>query len=239
MTPRPTWEVLNRVYNEDYLDETYYDMKSLNKSRISEVYPKKIEVLKKAMPSGRMVDIGAGLGGFVYLAKKAGYDVEGWETSVSQVAMAKALYGIELRCGTLSEGNYSNGTFDIVHLHHVLEHVPNPTATLRLILNVLKSGGLFYFEVPNEFQSSVFYYKRFMRFLGKDIRFSKPSLHHLYFFNYSTILEYIKKVGFKLIFVEGRFHEVKLKYPFLKNAVQALTLSKRFAPSFEVLCQKS
>lgn len=238
MNPRPSREELNKVYNIDYLDKNFYDMESLNKRRMREVYQKKIQTLKKIKSSGKILDIGAGIGGFIYLAKKAGYDVEGLEVSSSEVALAKKKYGIDLKHGILSQKDYCPGTFDIIHMHHVLEHVFNPTETLMIIFNLLKIGGYFYFEIPNDFHSSVFYYNRLKKILGKDSSFSKPSIHHLYFFDYNTILKYINKIKFKIIFIEGKFHEVNFKYRFTKKLIQTLTFPKKFAPAFEILCQK-
>jgi hypothetical protein len=43
--------------------------------------------------------------------------------------------------------------YDVVQCMHVLEHVGNPLATCRDAFECLKSGGLFYVEVPFEFMT--------------------------------------------------------------------------------------
>ncbi len=237
MNPRPTREELSKVYNEDYLQKNCYDIESVNEKRINEIYPQKIHVLKKYKPFGRLLDVGAGIGGFIYLAKKEGYDAEGWDPSNSEVALAKKKYNIDLKCGILSESSYSPETFDIIHMHHVLEHVPNPTESLRLIFNLLKPEGYFLFEVPNDFRSSVFYYNRLKKFFGKDTSFVKPSIHHLYFYDYCTVIKYAKKIDFEIIFIKGSFQEVEFRLPVVKNLLLAVSF-KRFCPAFEILWQK-
>lgn len=238
MNPRPTWEVLDMVYNEQYLDKEYYNIKALDEYRLKKVYPAKVQFLKKLKPSGRIIDIGAGLGSFVYLAKQAGYDIEGWEASHAEATMAKKIYNIDLKVGFLSKEHYSPETFDIVHMHHVFEHVPNPMETFQLVSYLLKPGGYFFFEIPNDLRSSVFYYNAFVRrFLGR-MPFSKPSIHHLYFYNSKTILKFIKEANLQFVSMRGKFHEVQFQNQIARMFIRAITPVTRLAPSFEILCRK-
>jgi len=238
MNPRSTWEVLEPIYNKEYLDKDHFNMQARNKYRLKRVFPQKIQLLRKLKPTGRVIDIGAGLGGFVYLAKRAGYNVEGYEVSQAEASMAKKTFNVDLNIGILTKEQYPPETFDIVHMHHVLEHIPNPREMFQLVFHLLKPGGYFYFEVPNDIQSSVFYYTKFAQKVLGRIPFSKPSIHHLYFYNYQTILKFVKELNFTLLFVKGKFHEVDFQNQIAKMIIWMITLTTKLAPSFEVLCQK-
>ncbi len=45
---------------------------------------------------------------------------------------------------------YPDGSFDLVYSNNVLEHVPDPLATLREVERVLKPGGSFVAKTPNK-----------------------------------------------------------------------------------------
>ncbi len=44
---------------------------------------------------------------------------------------------------------FSEDSFDVVTLWHVLEHLPNPRGTLQIIRKILRPGGILILSVPN------------------------------------------------------------------------------------------
>jgi 2-polyprenyl-3-methyl-5-hydroxy-6-metoxy-1,4-benzoquinol methylase len=238
MNPRPTWDELKKVYEEEYVDCELYDMETVNRWRVKNVYPSKIENLRQVQPAGRLLDVGAGVGGFLSLARDAGYDIQGCEPSKSESDLALKRYGIELLNCDLESCAFEEKSFDVIHMHHVLEHVPDPSKTLELVSCLLRPDGVFYFEVPNDLRSSVFYYMRLKHMLFSRHSFQRPSLHHLYFFDFDTISAYIEKAGFEIIFIRGRYSEVSFRSSLVKKIIKLLTMSQRLSPAIEVLCKK-
>ena len=45
---------------------------------------------------------------------------------------------------------YADGQFDLVFADNVMEHLEGPTAVLREVWRVLKSGGFLLFKTPNK-----------------------------------------------------------------------------------------
>ena len=238
LNPQPDWEELSKVYSRDYLDSNYYDLSSVNEYRLKSVYPGKITTLRRYQLEGKLLDIGCGLGGFLYLARQAGYDCFGWEPSASLADQARQKYDLNIISDKTLENSYDLESFDIIHMHHVLEHVPHPAETLYHIYQLLKPGGYFHFEVPNDLKNPVFCYKMVKLLAGNTGPFIRPSLQHLYFFDYATILHYLLKFNFKIIFIKGKFHEIRFNSPLARPLLRVLTFSDRYAPSVEILCRK-
>jgi SAM-dependent methyltransferase len=64
----------------------------------------------------------------------------------------------EIHTGDVLMAPFANGSFDVVSMFHVLEHVPDPVAVVRRTIGWLAPGGLPIIEVPNAggFGASVF-----------------------------------------------------------------------------------
>jgi SAM-dependent methyltransferase len=77
----------------------------------------------------------------------------GIEPSESLVQLGRQAYGLDetqLVCGNLE--SYSNeipaGSVDLVVAWHVIEHVPNPTAFSKLLVQMLAPEGVLLLQVP-------------------------------------------------------------------------------------------
>ena len=89
-------------------------------------------------PGAKVIDFGCGEGKLLNTLQEAGWETYGIEPSTT-VAF--------LRHRQL-EAVPQDGTFDLVILHHVLEHVPNPLDVLRQLAGALRQGGILFIGVP-------------------------------------------------------------------------------------------
>jgi len=97
---------------------------------------------------GRYLDVGCGSGGSIGAAKALGWRVAGIE--VDEAAAAKARrFSDQIYVGDVLTADVSPGAFDVVSAFHVLEHVPDPVALVRRMLEWLAPDGLVIVEVPN------------------------------------------------------------------------------------------
>lgn len=95
---------------------------------------------------GRLLDIGAATGGFLKLARSRGWSVLGVEPAAGARRLAAA-DGIDL---VADLADLANGPrFDVITLHHVLEHLTDPVEVLRAIRMRLIASGRVVIEVPN------------------------------------------------------------------------------------------
>lgn len=94
--------------------------------------------------SSRVLDVGTGAGRLLRLMASAGFeDLHG----VDPFAPASRQYpdGVSIVRGDLED---VAGPFDVVMFHHSLEHVGDPTGTLRLARRLLSKGGWCIVRVP-------------------------------------------------------------------------------------------
>jgi SAM-dependent methyltransferase len=113
-------------------------------------------VVEARKRSGRLLDYGAGAGQFARFMSRRGFEVVGLEP-FSLGAPSEAP-GLTLLRAPLASVKASLGTFDVITLWHVLEHVPRPVELLAELKGLLRAGGVLVVSVPNlaSWQARVF-----------------------------------------------------------------------------------
>jgi SAM-dependent methyltransferase len=95
---------------------------------------------RKAVPNGRLLDVGCGNGETLKIASEF-YDCFGLEPSSQAAASARAR-GFPIIESTLEEAEMVAGSFDVVLLDSVIEHVNSPHAFLKKVNRILRIGGV-------------------------------------------------------------------------------------------------
>jgi len=183
-SPQPDAANLSRYYeSEDYISHTdgkrslfekaYHFIKNIalkNKvSLINNLQDKK----------GALLDIGAGTGDFLSVAKNNGWNAVGIEPSEKARFIANQK-GIKLKLNT---SDFENNSFDIITMWHVLEHVPNLENQIKELKRLLKPNGSIIIAVPNFKSYDANHYKEF--WAAYDVprhlwHFSKTAIHKLF-----------------------------------------------------------
>jgi 2-polyprenyl-3-methyl-5-hydroxy-6-metoxy-1,4-benzoquinol methylase len=100
--------------------------------------------------TGRLLDVGCGLGFFVQAAGKVpGWQAEGWEISVLAARWGVERLGVRIATGPLEDAGFARGSFDLVTLWDVIEHLADPHATLGGCRDLLRDGGRLFLHTPN------------------------------------------------------------------------------------------
>ncbi|MGH7446217.1 MAG: class I SAM-dependent methyltransferase, partial [Longimicrobiales bacterium] len=102
-----------------------------------------------AVTAGRLLDVGCGNGVFGARMRSLGWDVTCVEPDAHAAARARDVFGLTVYSGTLESTALPSGSFDAIALGHVIEHVPDPVATLAECRRLLKPGGLLVAITPN------------------------------------------------------------------------------------------
>lgn len=110
------------------------------------------ELLSQCAPTlGRVLDIGCGAGEFLDVLKARGWETVGIEPGQAYAHQARQR-GLEVVQERLTPALVPRlGSFDAVLLIHVLEHLPEPDAMVRMAWDLLRPGGVLLCEVPNDF----------------------------------------------------------------------------------------
>jgi SAM-dependent methyltransferase len=100
--------------------------------------------------NARILDIGCANGGLLAELRKTGYErVVGVDPSPGCARTAKQLYGIDVHVAPISRISPDLGSFDLVILGSVLEHIVDLRGTIGRIRKLLTDTGQVYVEVPD------------------------------------------------------------------------------------------
>lgn len=147
VNPRPTHLDIVEAYSEP----NFYEAWLANDGGREKMWRKRLHGLPRLPAGSRVLDIGAGIGTFLALARdEAGWVVAGTEISRSAVQLARERHGLELMVGQFEELSLPAATFDLITLWHVLEHVPSPSRLLEACHRALVPGGWLALAVPND-----------------------------------------------------------------------------------------
>ena len=202
--PQPSLELLPNYYeSEDYISHT-----DGQRTLFEKVYQ---FIKKKALNDkvklieywhtgkGTVLDIGAGTGDFLLVAKSRGWKAVGMEPNSKAKTISK-------KKGICIVDNYSeleDHFFDVITMWHVLEHVPDVEHQVAELKRLLKPSGTIIIAVPNFKSYDAKYYKEF--WAAYDVprhlwHFSKTAIEKL-FDKQNMNLEDIKPMWFDSFYV--------------------------------------
>lgn len=110
----------------------------------------RVELIKRYVQAGRLVEIGSGNGAFAVAASRAGFDVTAMEMDERCCRYLESQPGIEaIHSDRPLDVLATLPPVDVIAIWHVLEHLLDPVAVLRRAAEMLEPGGLLAIAVPN------------------------------------------------------------------------------------------
>lgn len=106
-----------------------------------------VERVARHVPTGVWLDVGFGNGSLLFTAQEWGFQPMGLDLRPSSVEALKRL-GIEARCADLTTLGES-GSFAVISLADVLEHMPFPKEGLAAAHRLLRPDGVLLVSMPN------------------------------------------------------------------------------------------
>jgi 2-polyprenyl-3-methyl-5-hydroxy-6-metoxy-1,4-benzoquinol methylase len=189
--PKPSLEKLPSYYeSEDYISHTdgkrslfermYHFVKNI-------ALKNKLKLINAKSEKGSLLDIGAGTGDFLVVAKNDGWQTTGIEPSAKakSIAINKGVNFSE------NLASLESHTFDVITMWHVLEHVPNLDEYISELKRLLKPSGTIFIAVPNFKSFDANYYGKF--WAAYDVP------RHIWHFSKTTIQKLFAEKEMKLV----------------------------------------
>lgn len=202
---------IDKYYShQDYISHT-----DRNTTLIDKIYQfvknyslkKKIQLINRLKTENKSIlDIGAGTGDFLNIAKKNEWNITGVEPN-EQARKNALTKDIQLK-SNIEE--IPNSKFDIITLWHVLEHLPDLDNKINQIITYLNKEGYLIIAVPNYKSFDAKYYKNFWA------AFDTP--RHLWHFS---------KYSIEYLFKNKGMHIIKTK-PMLFDSFYVSLLSEKY-----------
>ena len=136
----------------DYYPPSYHVIpKSLDALVVnSEPERYKIDIILNFIKQGRLLEIGPASGGFSYLAKNAGFEVEAIEMDKKCCDFLNQVVGIRaINSHDESAALRKLAPVHVIALWHVIEHLPEPWIMLEEAAKKLLPGGILVIAAPN------------------------------------------------------------------------------------------
>lgn len=164
----------------------------------------------------RAIDVGCAQGHLLGELGSRGWKCIGIDADAADVAtcIARGLTAVELDITT--DSLTSLGSFDLVVLADVLEHLPDPLRVMRNVHSLLNPGSRIVISVPNVAHVSV----RAQLFFGRFQYSARGILDstHLRFFTRQTIMDLLTDSGFTIDQTTASSVPLELVWPVLTRS---------------------
>ena len=148
-----------------------------------------LKAIRAHLDRGRLLEVGCSTGFFLNAAR-LDFDVVGVEPSEWAARIARERFGLSVHAGPLETFDAAPGSFDLVAMVDVIEHVLDPRGACSRVASLLRPGGLLYLVTPDLASLSA----RLLRSYWWGLR---PA--HLTYFSRRTMLRLLGEVGFEVV----------------------------------------
>lgn len=177
----PTMEELEKHY-EGYSRNDYLSPVTIKR------YNELLDYFEQFRKTGKLIDVGCGIGYFLEEAKKRGWEVYGTEYTEEAIQICEGK-GITMKKGKLNPADFEAESFDIITNFEVIEHINNPQEEIQNFNQILRKGGLVYITTPN--------WNALLRYRLKAAYNVIVYPEHLSYYTPRTIKLLFKSKGFK------------------------------------------
>ena len=177
------------------------------REEVQEIFKKEFEgrlgEMKRSLGrTGKLLDVGSGIGDFLKTAREQGWEVRGLNISPKASEAAHEVHGFDVAVGTLEEAAFREGEFDAVTLWDVIEHIRRPLENLKAAWRMLGPGGILVMKTPDEDSLFKWMARTAYRFFGKRASFLLKYVYYVpHYFSYSrrSMTELLRQTGFEVI----------------------------------------
>lgn len=218
-------QFMNPRYSDEYLAD-YYSHYTKDEPQWEEpllyCHDYYLSLVEKYADKGTMLDFGSGKGYMLISAIKRGWKAEGYDVDKEWNDTLSKKLGVEIKSGDFLNLEW-NMKFDLVTMHHVIEHLKDPGKVVNKINGLLKPGGILFIVLPNiNSRSAIF--KKTLEKAGvrkKNIGAYYDTGHHLFYFTPKSLKNFLQGRGFEVLTSKSghaaRPNQSKLKRFYMRN----------------------
>ena len=153
-----------------------------------------LSFLKKYAPEAKSIfDLGCGVGQFLFVAKRAGYEqLAGIEYSEKAARFAQEIFEIPVFVGDFCETTFDR-KYDVVTIIQTIEHLNNPKEVLSKVREVTNPNGKLMIATPDV--------DSFVSKLWK-MKWQHINMHHIYLYNSRSLTKLLHDAGFRVLKVQ-------------------------------------
>lgn len=206
MNPQYTQRTLDSYYSQ-YTSHDPGHIEAAHRGPRRERKRRNLDLLAEHLPGkAKFLSIGCGDGLELSLAKERGYAVEAYDVDPKAAAAVRQATGIDVKTGDLFRLDLQHDSYDCVFLDQVLEHPKEPARYLRLLHDLLRTGGILYLGVPNIASlSNAWKTLQDRLHLRNGDRRGKhfDTWHHLHYYSPACLRVTLPRYGFEVVTIQG------------------------------------
>jgi 2-polyprenyl-3-methyl-5-hydroxy-6-metoxy-1,4-benzoquinol methylase len=202
-------------YDQDFVDScyaSYYQFaENLKVSDLDSIPESSMEMFRKELAyitqydkhKTAVLDIGSGMGTFLQAAKAYYTNLVGLDVSKQMASFVKQTVGVDVEIARYDEFEWKM-PFSLIHMSHVIEHIPTPNEWLQHSKKILAKDGILVINVPNKLGLG-YRFQHWMYKLGLKKQFSSSwndptrTPDHLYEPTIRSFKYLIDKNGFEIL----------------------------------------
>lgn len=167
--------------------------------------------LRSMAPGGKLLDFGCGYGRFLYFARKY-FDCFGYELNAQAAPLVIDKLNVPV-ASAIPDLN-DMGPYDVITMHHVLEHTCDPLQELEFLKMLLAEEGLLVLTLPNA--------QSIMRWVLKENWGWNAFPVHNFHFSLKSLAFLIEAAGFELISINTQLGDLPTPMPLFRKVFRYL-----------------
>jgi SAM-dependent methyltransferase len=208
LSPRPKYDqtFIDAAYASYYQYAENLELNNETKVLHSnvELFEKELAYIEKYDPvKNAVLDVGSGMGTFLFAAKAYYPHTVGLDVSVNMARFVEKQLGVTVFICQLEKFEYPE-KFSMIHMSHVLEHIPNPVEWLLKARDLLDPRGVLIINVPNKFSATRLFQQALCKLRIKkqfSSKWKNPAVtpDHLFEPTIPSMKYVLNKTGYKVL----------------------------------------
>lgn|GEM_PF-1355318 len=195
-------EILENLKNEKYLDEKIGELNLAEKQHHFDMLIRYIREHRQ-LDGARVLDVGANTGVFLKRVKPLAGEIHGIEPSQEATQLAERECGAVVQNTAVADADLQDGSFDVITMWDVVEHLYDPKSDLDFLYSKLKPGGVLFITTHDVEEL-------FARLTGRH--YPMLMYQHFYHFSKRTLSAMLENAGYRVVGVQYHYKSWSLAY---------------------------